>query len=106
MGPGPGRKMSPEALAGGSGRSYLGCMSSVQRSKGGDMRDISIKATLWMGDFVHALKSNLRREDGQVATEYLGVIVVIAAIIAALVGSGLANDLANFVKSEIAKVAK
>ncbi|GLF94382.1 hypothetical protein [Streptomyces yaizuensis] len=45
-----------------------------------------------------------RRDAGQDSVEYVGVIVLVAAIIAALVGSGVADDIANGLRSQISDI--
>ncbi|MGW4029925.1 hypothetical protein ACWEFL_11475 [Streptomyces sp. NPDC004838] len=45
-----------------------------------------------------------RRDRGQGAVEYVGVIVLVALIIAAIVGSGVANDIATGLKSKVAGI--
>ncbi|MGW1974922.1 hypothetical protein [Streptomyces sp. NPDC001889] len=45
-----------------------------------------------------------RREAGQGSVEYVGVIVLVAAIIAALVGSGVAEDIANGLTTRVGEI--
>ncbi|MCM2389174.1 hypothetical protein [Streptomyces albipurpureus] len=45
-----------------------------------------------------------RRDEGQDSVEYVGVIVLVAAIIAALVGSGVAGDIANGLKTQVSQI--
>ncbi|MFF8956608.1 hypothetical protein [Streptomyces sp. NPDC014894] len=45
-----------------------------------------------------------RRDEGQDSVEYVGVIVLVAAIIAALVGSGVADDIANGLKNQVTSI--
>jgi hypothetical protein len=47
-----------------------------------------------------------RAERGQTAVEYMGVLVVVAVIIAALVGSGLPRKLETMIRQQICAVAK
>ncbi|MEO3976025.1 hypothetical protein [Streptomyces sp. CAU 1734] len=42
-----------------------------------------------------------RRDAGQDSVEYVGVIVLVAAIIAALVGSGVADDIASGLSNQV-----
>jgi Flp pilus assembly pilin Flp len=68
------------------------------------MQDLMIRAYLALEGLAERA-SAVRGEDGQTAAEYLGIIVLVAAIIAALVGSGVAEDIANFVKEKVAEIA-
>jgi pilus assembly protein Flp/PilA len=68
------------------------------------MQDLMIRAHLAL-EGLGERASAVRNEDGQTAAEYLGIIVLVAAIIAALVGSGVAEDIANFVKEKVAEIA-
>ena len=46
----------------------------------------------------------MRDESGQTAAEYMGVIVVIAAILAAVVGSGIGGKLTTLIQDAVQKV--
>jgi pilus assembly protein Flp/PilA len=46
----------------------------------------------------------LREERGQTAAEYMGVIVVIAAILAAVVGSGIGEKITGLIEDAVQKV--
>ncbi|MGW6458569.1 hypothetical protein ACWF94_22095 [Streptomyces sp. NPDC055078] len=45
-----------------------------------------------------------RRDQGQDSVEYVGVIVLVAAIIAALVGSGVADDIASGLSNKVQEI--
>ncbi|MFF3212105.1 hypothetical protein ACFYYB_15750 [Streptomyces sp. NPDC002886] len=51
-------------------------------------------------------KNRLRRgaDEGQTVFEYLGIIVIIALIIAAIIGSGLAANIANAIQAVLADI--
>ena len=49
--------------------------------------------------------ARLREERGQTAAEYLGIVVVVAAIIAAIVGAGLDDKIANALGKAIDGIA-
>ncbi|ANW18381.1 hypothetical protein [Streptomyces clavuligerus] len=53
-------------------------------------------------DVVRAVRD--RRDEGQDSVEYVGVIVLVAAIIAALVGSGVADDIAAGLSSQVQEI--
>lgn len=52
----------------------------------------------------HQLGERLREERGQTAAEYMGVIVVIAAILAAVVGSGIGEKITGLIEDAVQKV--
>ncbi|MFI5760094.1 hypothetical protein ACIA8F_04035 [Streptomyces sp. NPDC051563] len=51
-------------------------------------------------------KNRLRRgaDEGQTVFEYLGIIVIIALIIAAIIGSGLAANIANAISAVLTDI--
>jgi hypothetical protein len=57
---------------------------------------LSIMLSLAAGD----LRDRMRREDGQASTEYAGILFVIVAIIAALIGLGF-TDVGSAIKGKI-----
>ncbi len=44
-------------------------------------------------------------ESGQTATEYLGIIAVVAVIIGVLLGAGFGEEISGFISDKIAEVA-
>ena len=69
------------------------------------MLDVSIKAKLWMDDLARTLRTRLAAEEGQTAAEYLGLIVVVFAIIGLIVQAKLGQDLAKFMHDRISDIA-
>jgi pilus assembly protein Flp/PilA len=51
-----------------------------------------------------AVKARRKNDRGQTAAEYLGIIVVIAAIVGVLAGSNIGTTLVNAINTEIGKV--
>ncbi|MFF7201678.1 hypothetical protein [Streptomyces sp. NPDC008141] len=74
------------------------------------MSNVTLKAIVntrvyvaaWVAATALAMKE--RRDEGQGAVEYVGVIVLVALIIAALVGSGVADDIAQGLRDQVADV--
>ncbi|MFE1960052.1 hypothetical protein [Streptomyces sp. NPDC059479] len=74
------------------------------------MSNITLKAAAatkvyvgtWANTAVTAMKA--RRDKGQGAVEYVGVIVLVALIIAALVGSGVAETIANGLTTTVGEI--
>ncbi|MEW1797015.1 hypothetical protein [Streptomyces niveus] len=56
----------------------------------------------WTNTAVEAMKR--RSDKGQGAVEYVGVIVLVALIIAAIVGSGVADDIAKGLKTKVTEI--
>jgi Flp pilus assembly pilin Flp len=52
----------------------------------------------------HGARGRLRDEAGQTAAEYLGVIVLIAAILAAIASTGIGAKLTDLIEEAIDKV--
>ena len=50
-------------------------------------------------------RARLLSERGQSAAEYLGVIIVVAAVIAALSQSGIGSDIAKFLKDTVGDIS-
>ncbi|MFF3400544.1 hypothetical protein ACFYW6_18705 [Streptomyces sp. NPDC002659] len=74
------------------------------------MSNVMLKAVIntrvyvasWTAATLAAMKE--RRDEGQGAVEYVGVIVLVALIIAAIVGSGVANDIATGLKNKVTEI--
>ncbi|MEU5973469.1 hypothetical protein ACH4E8_03200 [Streptomyces sp. NPDC017979] len=65
-----------------------------------------VRARVYIGTWTAATARAMRErgDRGQGAVEYVGVIVLVALIIAAIVGSGVANDIATGLKNKVADV--
>ncbi|MFI5757349.1 hypothetical protein [Streptomyces sp. NPDC051569] len=74
------------------------------------MSNITLKAATatklyvgtWANTAVKTMKS--RSDKGQGAVEYVGVIVLVALIIAALVGSGVADTIATGLTTKVGEI--
>ncbi len=66
-----------------------------------DMNTTSLELTVKAQN----LLARLREQRGQTAAEYLGIVVVVAAIIAAIVGAGLDDKIAKALSSAIDSIA-
>jgi pilus assembly protein Flp/PilA len=51
-----------------------------------------------------ALAGRLRERRGQTSIEYIGIIVVVAVLIAAIAGSGVADDLTRALEDSVRDV--
>jgi Flp pilus assembly pilin Flp len=59
-------------------------------------------ARAWANTRVEALRQ--RRDEGQGSVEYLGVIILVALIIIAIVSTGIQDDIANGLKTAVSKI--
>lgn len=74
------------------------------------MADVTLKAVskaksyvgTWTNTTTEALKR--RRDRGQGAVEYLGIIILVALIIVAVVATGIAGTIADALSAAVAKV--
>ncbi|WP_046502006.1 hypothetical protein [Streptomyces odonnellii] len=74
------------------------------------MSNITLKAATaakvyvgtWANTTVTAMKA--RRDKGQGAVEYVGVIVLVALIIVAIVGTGVAEDIATGLSDKVSEI--
>ncbi|MFE2595198.1 hypothetical protein ACWCOZ_04805 [Streptomyces sp. NPDC001840] len=74
------------------------------------MSNITLKAATaakvyvgtWANTTVTAMKA--RRDKGQGAVEYVGVIVLVALIIVAIVGTGVAEDIAQGLTDKVTEI--
>ena len=65
------------------------------------MNTTSLELTVKAQNFL----ARMREERGQTAAEYLGIVVVVAAIIAAIVGAGLDDKIAKALSGAVDKIA-
>lgn len=55
---------------------------------------------------VENLKQRMKNDDGQTAAEYLGIVVVVAGIIAALVAAKFGDQIKGLVTGKINEIGK
>jgi hypothetical protein len=63
--------------------------------------ELAVRTQLAVTDLVERARERLVREEGQAAAEYLGIILVVAAIIGAIFATGLGNSIFTKLKSTI-----
>ncbi|MCQ0023922.1 hypothetical protein M4914_13815 [Streptomyces somaliensis DSM 40738] len=74
------------------------------------MSNIALKALtqakVYVGTWAHTTTTALkhRGDRGQGAVEYVGIIILVGVIIAALVGSGIGNTIASGLRSQVSKI--
>ncbi|MCP9957521.1 hypothetical protein [Streptomyces sudanensis] len=74
------------------------------------MSNIALKALtqakVYVGTWTRTTATALkhRGDRGQGAVEYVGIIILVGVIIAALVGSGIGDTIANGLRAQVAKV--
>ena len=67
--------------------------------------ELAVRTQNALAEFGHRLAARMQQERGQTAAEYLGIVVVVAAIIAAIVGAGLDDKIAKALSSAVDKIA-
>ncbi|MGW0787070.1 hypothetical protein ACWD04_02190 [Streptomyces sp. NPDC002911] len=68
------------------------------------MLKASVNAKVWANTSVERMKLRADRDRGQSAVEYLGIIVVVVAIIGVLMTTNLGNAIATALTAQINKV--
>jgi Flp pilus assembly pilin Flp len=69
------------------------------------MNEQLLKTTIAIQTLMTGLVARRHEEQGQTAAEYLGIVVVVAAIIAVLAQSSIGEDIASAIKSKISDIA-
>jgi hypothetical protein len=69
------------------------------------VRDVCIATSVQTRNFLHSVAERAKETRGQTAAEYMGVLLLIAAIIAAVVGSGMGNDIAGFLHDKVQQIS-
>jgi Flp pilus assembly pilin Flp len=70
---------------------------------------IAVTTELWRmdaADRMRATRERLADQKGQTAAEYLGIILLVAVIIAAVVGSGIAGDITDRLGKLVENIGK
>ena len=64
--------------------------------------ELHVRSTNALRAFAERLRSE---ERGQTAAEYLGVLVVVSVIIAAVAGTGVGDDIKNWIHDVVQKIS-
>jgi pilus assembly protein Flp/PilA len=74
------------------------------------MGDTMLKAAtatkVYVGSWANATAERMRRDRGQGAVEYLGVIVLVVAIILVLLNTNFGQQISDAIKKQITKLTK
>ncbi|CAL9521745.1 hypothetical protein [Streptomyces sp. NPDC095602] len=64
------------------------------------------QAKVYVGTWANTTTTALKRhgDRGQGAVEYVGIIILVGVIIAALVGSGIGNTIASGLRTQVGKI--
>jgi Flp pilus assembly pilin Flp len=84
-------------------------MSDVTTSAQDRARELAIRARVAMHDVArraHDLAERGKDERGQTAAEYMGILLIVSVIIAALFGSGIGGWIVNGAEDLIQDIAK
>ncbi|WP_203182208.1 hypothetical protein [Streptomyces pratensis] len=68
------------------------------------MLKASVNAKVWANTSVERLKARADRDRGQSSVEYLGIIVVVVAIILVLMTTNLGNAISTALTTQIGKI--
>jgi hypothetical protein len=63
--------------------------------------ELAVRSQIAITDLVRRAREHLAAEDGQTAAEYIGIILVIVAVIAAVSATGIAKTIGNGIKDAI-----
>jgi Flp pilus assembly pilin Flp len=64
--------------------------------------ELQVRSATALRSFVERLQSE---ERGQTAAEYLGVLVIVSVIIAAVAGTGVGDDIKNWIHDVVQKIS-
>lgn len=67
--------------------------------------DLTVRTENFMRDMVDSLAARMRDERGQTAAEYLGVLVVVSVIIAAVSQTTVGDDIKGWITETIRKIS-
>jgi phosphoribosyl-dephospho-CoA transferase len=68
-------------------------------------RELAIRTRVAISDLVHAVTERAREQRGQTAAEYMGILLVVAVIIGALIASNVDGEIADAAKTMVGKIA-
>lgn len=67
--------------------------------------ELAVRAQLATSDLMHRMRERLSAEDGQTAAEYLGIILVVVAIIAGIAASGIGGTISGKITDAINSIS-
>lgn len=67
--------------------------------------ELAVRTKLATADLVSRMRERLEAEDGQTAAEYLGIILVVVAIIAGIAASGIGGAISEKISGAIDSIA-
>ena len=70
------------------------------------MSELMIRTSVVLDDMVDRMVTRMRREEGQTAAEYLGIIVVVVAIIGVLATTEIGTKIKEAILDQIGKITK
>jgi Flp pilus assembly pilin Flp len=69
------------------------------------VRDACIATYVHTRNVMHQIAERAKENPGQTAAEYMGVLLLIAVIIAAIVGSGMGGEVAKALKGKVTDIS-
>jgi Flp pilus assembly pilin Flp len=81
-------------------------MSDLITTAQDSFRDQCIDAYVVAKSVLHTMGERARDARGQTAAEYMGVLLVVSVIIAAVAGSGVGSDILNRISALVTDIGK
>ena len=67
--------------------------------------ELAVRTQNALAEFGHRLAARMQQERGQTAAEYLGIVVIVAAIIAAIVSTKLDKTIAEALEGAVKSIS-
>ncbi len=80
-------------------------MSSITTTAQDTSLELAVRGQNFVADLVERMQTRLSDERGQTAAEYMGILVIIAAIIVAITGLNLDTKIRDAVETAINSIA-
>ena len=80
-------------------------MSTITSTAQDASLELAVRSQNLVGDLVERVQTRLAREEGQTAAEYMGILLIIGTIIAAIIGLNLNTKISGFVDKAINQIA-
>jgi hypothetical protein len=81
-------------------------MSDVTTSAQDTARELAIRARVAMHDIAAQVAERAKQERGQTAAEYMGILLIVSVIIAALFGSGIGDLIVRAAKNLVGDIGE
>ena len=79
-------------------------MSNLTTAAQDTSLELAVRGQNAITDLVARMEARLADEEGQTAAEYMGLVLVVAAVIAALLSANIGGDIVKKIKDAIAGI--